>query len=110
MSEAIAGIFFFLGVFFTLVGAFGLIRFPDVHTRMHATSVISTLGICSILMGSLIFFNWVDHSFSIKELFLIGFMLLTSPVATHMILQAAHKTKVPAWNGRVVDELKDKES
>ena len=110
MTEVIASIFFFLGAFFVLVGTLGLLRFPDVRTRMHAAGLASTLGICSLLVGSLVFFNWVDHTFSVKELLLIGFLLLTSPVATHMILQAAHKTGVTPWEGHVVDELGEKDA
>ena len=104
-----ASIFIFLGVFFVLVGSIGLLRFPDVYTRLHATGTASTLGIGCIIVGSLIFFNWESHTFSIKELALIGGILLTSPVSTHLIIQAAYKTRVPLYKKRRIDELRWKD-
>ena len=104
-----ASIFIFLGVFFVLVGSIGLLRFPDVYTRMHATGIVSTLGIGCIVVGSLIFFNWESHTFSIKELALLGGISLTSPVSTHLIIQAAYKTRVPLYKKRRIDELRWKD-
>ena len=103
-----ASIFVFLGVFFMLVSCIGLLRFPDVYTRMHATGIGSTLGIGCIVLGSLLFFNWESNTFSIKELALLGGILLTSPVSTHLIIQAAYKKRVPLAKGGVIDELKNK--
>lgn len=40
-----------LGSFFTIVGAFGLVRMPDVFTRMHAASVTDTLGVGFLILG-----------------------------------------------------------
>ncbi len=40
-----------LGSFFTLVGAFGLVRMPEVFTRMHAASVTDTLGVGFLILG-----------------------------------------------------------
>ena len=104
-----ASLFIFLGVFFILVSSIGLLRFPDVYTRMHATGTGSTLGVACILIGSLLFFNWESETFSIKELALLGGILLTSPVSTHLIIQAAYKTKVPLCKESVMDEMKGKE-
>jgi multicomponent Na+:H+ antiporter subunit G len=109
LSEIIAIVFLAMGLFFILTGSIGLVRFPDVYSRMHATGLISTLGICCILTTSLIFFNWVAHTLSIKELLLIVALLLTAPVGTHMIIQAAYRTKVPLWKRSITDELKGKE-
>jgi multicomponent Na+:H+ antiporter subunit G len=109
-AVAAASLFLFMGVFFMLVSCLGLLRFPDAYTRMHAASVGSSLGISSIIVGSLIFFNTEAESltYSIKELALLGGILLTSPVSTHMIIQAAYKTKAPHCKKRVIDELKGK--
>ena len=110
MTEIIVGILIFLGLFFILVGVAGLLRFPDVYTRMHATGLIGSLGIAFILFASLVYFNWVEHTFSIKELLILAFLFLTSHVSTHLIIQAAYKTKVSLWENSVNDDLKDHES
>ncbi|MDY6833395.1 MAG: monovalent cation/H(+) antiporter subunit G [Chloroflexota bacterium] len=110
MIEAIVGILIFLGVFFVAVGVIGLVRFPDVYTRAHATGLLSTLGIGCVLAASLLYFNWVIDTFSIKELLIMAFLLFTCPVSTHIIIQSAYRTKVALWEKSVTDELKDSAS
>jgi len=75
-----------LGSFFTLVGALGLVRMPDVYTRMHAVSVIDTLGIGMMFLGMA-----VQAGFSLvtlKLLFLLALVFFTWPVVTHALAQA----------------------
>jgi multicomponent Na+:H+ antiporter subunit G len=43
--------FILLGSFFTIVGAFGLVRMPEIFTRMHAASVTDTLGVGFLILG-----------------------------------------------------------
>lgn len=79
-------IFILLGSFFTLVGAFGLLRMPEVFTRMHAASVTETLGV-----GFLIFGMCLQAGFTlvtVKLLFLMVLFLFTAPVVTHALAQA----------------------
>lgn len=75
-----------LGSFFTIVGAFGLVRMPDVFTRMHAASVTDTLGVGFLILGmglqaglSLV---------ALKLLFLLALFFFTAPVITHALAQA----------------------
>ena len=75
-----------LGSFFTLVGAFGLVRLPDVFTRMHAASVTDTLGVGFLILGM-----GLQAGFglvSIKLAFLLVLFLFTGPVVTHALAQA----------------------
>ncbi|MFC1994589.1 monovalent cation/H(+) antiporter subunit G [Chloroflexota bacterium] len=109
MIDIIVTIFLTIGLFFILTGAIGLLRFPDVYSRIHATGLASTLGIGSVLIASLIYFSFNTHVFSVKELLVLGFLLLTAPVATHMIGQAAYRTGVSLWQKNVLDELKKDE-
>ena len=84
-----------LGSFFTLVGAFGLVRMPHVFTRMHAASVIDTLGV-----GFLIFGMGLQAGFTLVTLklaFLLALFLFTGPVVTHALAQAClHEEIEPA--------------
>lgn len=75
------------GSFFTLVGAVGLIRMPELYTRMHAASVIDTLGIGLMFAGLMVHsgFNQV----SLKLLFILLLFFFTGPVVTHALAQAA---------------------
>ncbi len=75
------------GSFFFLVGAVGMVRMPDVYTRMHAVSVTETLG-CGLLIAGMM----LQAGFSqvTGKLFVIGALFfLTAPVATHALAQAA---------------------
>jgi multicomponent Na+:H+ antiporter subunit G len=75
-----------LGSFFTVVGAFGLVRMPEIFTRMHAASVIDTVGVGFLILGM-----GLQAGFSLvalKLLFLMVLFLFTGPVVTHALAQA----------------------
>ena len=76
-----------LGSFFTVVGMLGLVRMPDVFTRMHAASVVDTLGAGLILVGLMLFAG--ASLVTAKLFFLILFFGLLGPVATHAVARAA---------------------
>ncbi len=83
-------IIFFLaaGIFFFSVGTVGLLRFPDVYTRMHATTKCDTLGIGLILFGLCLH---AGLSFETAKLLLIVlFVWITNPTATHVIARATY--------------------
>jgi multicomponent Na+:H+ antiporter subunit G len=76
-----------LGAFFTLVGAFGVVRMPELFTRMHAASVTDTLG-----AGFLILAMALQGGLSLvtlKLLFLLILFVFMGPVVTHALAQAA---------------------
>jgi multicomponent Na+:H+ antiporter subunit G len=75
------------GVGFALIGAVGLIRFPDVFARMHAAGLIDTLAAALVLLGlALQAPTWLVAA---KLLLIYLFILLTSPTATHALARAA---------------------
>jgi multicomponent Na+:H+ antiporter subunit G len=81
-----------LGSFFTVVGGIGLVRMPDLYTRMHAASVTDTLG-----AGLLIFGMMLQAGLSLvtlKLLFLLGLFFFFAPVVTHALAQAALHEKI----------------
>jgi multicomponent Na+:H+ antiporter subunit G len=75
-----------LGSFFTLVGAFGLVRMPEVFTRMHAASVIETLGVGFLILGMCLQVGFT--LITAKLIFLMLLFLFTAPVVTHALAQA----------------------
>jgi multicomponent Na+:H+ antiporter subunit G len=84
-----------LGVLFLLLGAIGILRFPDCYTRMHAAGKCDTLG-SLLVVGGLALHHGVSLG-SAKILFIAVFILLTSPTATHAIARAALRNKLPLW-------------
>ena len=106
MIEIISGIVILLGAFFILISAIGLLRMPDIFTRMSATTKASTMGIGLILLGTALF--WQDIGISARVIIIIIFLFLTAPVAAHIIGRAAYNNKVPLWDKTKTDELKGK--
>ncbi len=83
------------GVFFLLTGAIGLIRFPDIYTRMHAAGKCDTLGSLLVLAGLACHEGLVLAS--AKLLIVALFILITSPTATHAIARAAKQNRIEWW-------------
>lgn len=75
------------GGFFCVVGAIGMLRMPDVYTRVHAVSVIETLGAGLILLGLLLQAGFT--LVAVKLLMLGALIFLSSPTATHALARAA---------------------
>lgn len=86
------------GGFFYLVGAIGLMRMPDVFTRMHATSVSETLGVGLLILGMLI--QAGPTLVAVKLIVILLVLLITAPVATHALARAAlHDGEKPLLAG-----------
>ncbi len=87
-------------------GSIGVLRFPDVYTRLHAATKSATLGVAGILIGAFIFM-YVEHDIISGKLLLgVLFILLTAPVSGHMIGRAAYKSGVPLWEESIQDDYK----
>lgn len=80
-----------IGVFFSIVGIVGLIRLPDVYTRLHASGKVGTLGLIGILVGTAL----LMPDTALKVLALAIFVVITFPVASHAVAAAAHRHGVP---------------
>ncbi|OGP54309.1 MAG: hypothetical protein A2162_12790 [Deltaproteobacteria bacterium RBG_13_52_11b] len=91
---------FGVGVLFALVGAIGLLRLPDFYTRLHATGKCDTLGGGLIILGAMIYhiFRYPETLLVTAKLaFLVVFIFIANPTATHAIMKAAYKTGVKPW-------------
>lgn len=92
LPELLSWPFMLAGSFLYLVGALGLMRMPDVYTRMHATSVSDTLGAGLLLVGMMISAGFT--LVTAKLLIILLILLYTGPVATHALARAARYAKV----------------
>ncbi|HET7276226.1 MAG TPA: monovalent cation/H(+) antiporter subunit G [Longimicrobiaceae bacterium] len=79
--------FILTGAFFLLVAGTGMIRMPDVFTRMHAAGIADTAGADLILTGLIIQSGFT--LISAKLIIIIGFLMFTSPISTHSVARAA---------------------
>ncbi|MNC22758.1 Na(+)/H(+) antiporter subunit G [compost metagenome] len=106
IGELLIAILVLLGALFCGLGAFGLVRLPDVYLRSHAATKSATLGVLCVLTGAFLFFFFYIDTLSIKLLLAIVFVFITSPVAGHLNGRAAYRSGVPLWKGSVQDDLK----
>lgn len=86
MKLILISLFLLGGLFFFTVGTIGLIRFPDLFSRVHAAAKCDTLGAVLCLIA-LIIYNGLAFS-SVKLLLVIVFIWITNPTATHLISNA----------------------
>ena len=84
-----------LGTIFILLAAIGLLKMPDFYLRVSISTKAITLGTGLILIATAISFN--EFSITSRVIAIIIFIILTAPVAAHMIGRAAYFTKVPMW-------------
>lgn len=97
------------GSFFTVVGALGLVRLPDVYTRMHAASVTDTIGAGLLLTGLMLQAGFT--LVTLKLLFILILFFFMGPVATHALAQAAlHAGVVPQLAEDRTGRLEDNNS
>lgn len=97
------------GTFFIISSSIGIIRFPDIFTRLHASTKAATLGLGGILTGAFIFM-YVEHNIVSGKLILgFFFILLTAPVSAHLISRAAHRSGVKPIKESARDEFEEYE-
>ena len=90
MIDVLAGILLVSGSLMATIAAIGIVRFPDVLSRMHAATKPQTVGLLLILTGLALRLRDLSD---ITIIVLIGlFQLLTAPVSAHMVARAAFRT------------------
>jgi multicomponent Na+:H+ antiporter subunit G len=102
MSGWLSAGFLLLGATLAVLASIGVLRMPDVFTRMQASTKASTLGLGCLLVSLAI--RNPEVSFVIRAVSISAFMLLTSAVAAHVIARAAALDGAPLWKGTRVDE------
>ena len=102
MIDVATAILWLAGSAFALLAAVGLLRMPDVFTRMQASTKASTLGLGCLLIGAGL--QMGDFGSFVRVASIGAFVLLTTPVAGHVIARASYLADVPLWKGTVLDE------
>ena len=90
MIDVLAGTLLVAGSLMATIAAIGIVRFPDVLSRMHAATKPQTVGLLLILAGLALRLRDLSD---VTIIVLIGlFQLLTAPVSAHMVGRAAFRT------------------
>lgn len=101
--EMVCGVLILIGSIFALGAAVGVVRMPDVYIRMHAATKAGTLGSGLILLA--VGLSSGDFGVLVRALAAVVFLIITAPVAAHLLGRAAYISGVKTWEGTVLDEL-----
>ncbi|WP_146340074.1 monovalent cation/H(+) antiporter subunit G [Nesterenkonia sp. NBAIMH1] len=89
--DGTAAVFMVIGGLMSLAAGVGLVRFPDLHSRMHAATKPQVLGLLMMLLSAGIM--WRSWSWLAICLLVWSLMLLTAPVSAHVVGRAGYRTK-----------------
>lgn len=103
MSAWLGALLVLAGSLLCLIAALGVVRLPDFFMRMHAATKAGVAGSGLVLLGVAA----IDGTLAswIKALLAVLFLLLTTPVAGHLIGRAGYVSGVPLWRGTREDQL-----
>jgi len=103
VADVIAMACLLVGAFLCLTAGLGLLRFPDVLSRMHAGTKPQTVGVLLIMVGSAI--RLTGWSVTWMLLLVAAFQLLTAPVSAHLVSRIAYRRRHVRRDLLLVDEL-----
>lgn len=101
--QYLAAVLVVAGAIFALLAALGILRFPDLYTRMHAASKAGVVGAGLIMLAISVVAG--DGSVILRVLIGIGFLLLTTPVSAHLLAKVAYFSGYKPSDVSVVDDL-----
>ena len=98
LTDVLSIIFLAAGAFFFLVGSVGVLRFPDVYTRLHALTKADNLGLGFVVIGlALRADSWVVVA---KMALIWSFVIVAGATAGHLVAEAARQSGVVPWRKR----------
>lgn len=106
MTEFFVALFALLGSFLMLLASIGLNRMPDLLTRMHATTKAGALGVGLLVIAFAIVF-WSDAAIVVRAAAVVVFIMVTAPIAAHVVARTSYFVGVPVWEGTVKDAIKE---
>lgn len=92
MLDLTVSLLLLVGSAFILVGAIGLVRLPDFFMRLHGPTKSTTLGVGGMLLAAIV--HAAGRDFSLRELLIALFLLVTAPVSAYLLGQAGLRRRV----------------
>jgi len=103
MNDIVTALFLIAGGIFSFIASLGMLRLPDTIIRMHAATKAGALGAGLIIVAQA--FYHFELATTLRSIAVVTFILLTAPVAAHLIGRAAYCSKVTLWKKTWIDEL-----
>jgi multicomponent Na+:H+ antiporter subunit G len=101
--QIVAALLLVLGSLFAVIAGLGVLRLPDLYTRMHAASKAGVVGAGLILLG--VAFVALDYPVILRSVLGILFLLLTTPVSAHLLARSAYRAGVKPVSKTNINEL-----
>ena len=105
MNDILSALLLILGALAMMLAGVGLVRLPDLFTRMQAATKAATLGAGCMLTAVAVHFD--DLGITSRAMLVVAFLFITAPVAAHVIARAAYSVGVPLWESTLIDELRE---
>ena len=105
VTAYVSGILVLVGSIFSLVAAIGMLRFPDVYTRLHAAAKAGPVGAGSVLIAVAV--SALNPTVAVRALAGTAFLILTSPIAAHLLARAAYLRGVPLDSLTKINEIEN---
>ncbi len=105
MKDVIVVVLAVTGLFFSLSGAVGLVRMPDLYCRVQCSTKNVTMGALPLLLAVVVE-KGVVSGYGSRALVVAFLLFVINPVSAHALTRAAYRTGVPMWPGAVVDQAR----
>lgn len=107
LVDILSWVLIVVGGVFLIIGGIGMLRLPELFTRMHAAGIIDTAGLGLMMIGLMLQAGFT--LITVKLILIVVFILYTSPMSTHALAQSALSTGVKPLLADGADNQKDKE-
>lgn len=105
MIEVVSAVLMLIGAVFVFLSAIGIVKMPDLYTRMSATTKASTFGLVFILIGTSLL--WGEAGIIGRSLIIILFLFFSAPIAAHIIGRAGYADGIRLYHKTKVDQMKE---
>lgn len=110
MMNSIIAFFLVGGTIMSALAVVGILRLPDMYSRLHATTKSTTLGVIMIMTGAFLYFWYVEGLIETNLLLGALFILITAPVSSHLLSRSAFHADVKPYKLTVLNDLKRDET
>ncbi len=101
LLNVVVCILLFTGLFFFFAGAVGILRFPDFYSRLHPAGKLDTMGLLMTMAAMALYslhpLTLLDILTALKIMMIVVFVFITSPTATHAIVDAGVRAGLAPW-------------
>jgi multicomponent Na+:H+ antiporter subunit G len=105
LKDVVVVVLALCGLFFSLSGAVGLVRMPDLYCRIQCSSKNVTMGALPLLLAVVVE-KGVVSAFGSRALLVAFLLFAINPLSAHALARAAYRTGIPMWPGAVVDQAR----